>query len=179
MGMLVSDFACREMTESSTSLVQRWNHLLRRHRRTSVPNPDLATAAPDEVPPPALLYPQAVRDDEQRFRWRKHPLLLRQAADDPGERQRTAATRGLFLARSGQLDDAREAFREAAQDPTVDLSALPGFWDLSRGGMLAAVDAYEATSRFRDAAALAARIRLRYRPRVVSQIPGTRKTQVN
>jgi hypothetical protein len=61
----------------------------------------------------------------------------------------------------------------AAAETTVDLAAIPGFWQLSRGGMLAAVGAYEDAARFRDASALGAKIRLRYRPRSVAALPET------
>ncbi len=114
------------------------------------------------------------------FRWRRHPQLLGQSTaarpvdvEDHERSARSAAVRGLFLARSGRFDDARSAFAVAAES-SIDLTAIPGFWDLSRSGMLAAAAAYEDVERFREASALSARIRLRYRPRSMSTVPAGR-----
>ncbi len=126
---------------------------------------------------PAEHVPQA--SGAGLFRWRRHPQLLNRSEfsepdpDDLGRGARSASVRGLFLARSGRFDDARTAFAIAAGESTLDLTAIPGFWDLSRGGMLAAVRAYEDAERFRDASALGARIRLKYRPRSISAMPDT------
>lgn len=109
------------------------------------------------------------------FKWRRHPQLRNRSRefDDlpPEERHkgaRAAATRGLFLARSERLGEARAAFAQAAADTSIDLTELPGFWRLSRGAMLVAAVAYEDVERYRDAAALSALIRTRYRPRALA-----------
>jgi hypothetical protein len=114
-----------------------------------------------------------LQEDMTDYRWRKHPQLRPDsnglANPDPGERERMARSvsiRGLFLARSGRLEEARTAFAMAAGDHALDLTAIPGFWSLSRGGMQAAVKAYEDVERYRDASSLEATIRLKYRPRV-------------
>lgn len=114
---------------------------------------------------------------EAPFKWRRHPQL-RERDRDTGERSThdlnriaaAAALRGLFLARSERLGEARAAFALAATDPSIDLTELPGFWQLSRSGMLIAAVAYEDVERFRDASALSARVRTRYRPRAVAPI---------
>lgn len=111
------------------------------------------------------------------FKWRRHPQLRDRSRDmdvrSEGELRRdakAAAVRGLFLARSERLGEARSAFAQAAGDASIDLSELPGFWHLSRGAMLIAAVAYEDVGRFRDAASLAARVRTRYRPRAVAPL---------
>lgn len=114
---------------------------------------------------------------EVPFKWRRHPQL-RDRDRDSGERSthdlsriaEAAALRGLFLARAGRLGEARAAFALAATDPSTDLTELPGFWHLSRGAMLIAAVAYEDVERFRDASALSARIRTRYRPRALAPV---------
>ncbi|HWK79802.1 MAG TPA: hypothetical protein VNP95_03505 [Thermomicrobiales bacterium] len=108
------------------------------------------------------------------FRWRRHPALLRMMAEsslpDDQRLARLAAVRGVLAARNGDLDAAHAHFLEAAREPTIRFQVVPGFWGCSRGGMNAAVAAYEAAGRVRDAAALAATIRTRYRPRAVQAI---------
>lgn len=111
------------------------------------------------------------------FKWRRHPLLRdqRRELDDRSpdglhKGARAAAIRGLFLARSERLAEARASFAQAALDTSIDLSELPGFWQLSRGAMLVAAVAYEDVERYRDASALAARVRTRYRPRAVAPV---------
>ncbi|MDQ3613020.1 MAG: hypothetical protein M3412_01720 [Chloroflexota bacterium] len=110
--------------------------------------------------------------------WRRHPQLRAAPSASPsitsGRRSaRLEAERGMILARGGKFADATAAFVTAASDPKVDLTALPGFWDLSRQGMASAVRAYEHNSRIRDAAALKARMRSTLRPRAIKPLPAT------
>lgn len=77
----------------------------------------------------------------------------------------------MILARGGKIPGALEAFITATADPHIDLTALPGFWDLPRQGMMVAVRAYEQNQRIRDAAALEARMRTTLRPRVIKPVP--------
>lgn len=133
-----------------------------------VPVTDSTGVGPDPVHPDVKVA---------HFRWRRHPQLRRRCGPpdivDPVDLQRgarSAAVRGLFLARSGRYDEARASFAAAADEPSLDLTAISGFWDLPRSGMQAAVDAYDDVERFRDAAALGARIRLTYRPRSLATI---------
>lgn len=108
------------------------------------------------------------------FRWRRHPLLLRQPASDLTMDQREArheAVRGLYAARAGAIEVATDHFTRAAQCPEIDLSAIPGFWQLSRSAMMTAVEAYERSGRIRDASALNARLRTMYRPRALTPVP--------
>lgn len=103
------------------------------------------------------------------MKWRRHPALL--STHQPADTARAArrdAVRGLFAARSGALNVATTHFARAAACPEIDLATIPGFWQLDRAAMLAAVEAYEQVERFRDAAALAARIRTELRPRILS-----------
>ena len=87
-------------------------------------------------------------------------------------RARAAAFRGWLLARQRRFVSAQAAFAEAARlDPALDLTTIPGFWELERGGHEAAARAYDEIGRGREATALAARLRQTYRPRLV---PGRR-----
>ena len=116
----------------------------------------------------------ALSDTDKR--WQRHPQLRSQqsvrASISGGERSaRLEAERALILARGGKLAEAVEAFHTAAKDPAVDLSSLPGFWDMPRSSMMTAVRAYEQADRLRDAAALEARIRHLMRPRALRPVP--------
>lgn len=115
---------------------------------------------------------------DTRFRWRRHPQLRNRPVADPNATAAASlhdahpsAARGIQLAQHERLTEAREAFAIAARDETIDLTTIPGFWTLSRAGMLEAASAYADVDRFRDAAALAAHIRTTYRPRAVTRVP--------
>ena len=83
-------------------------------------------------------------------------------------RARAAAVRGLMLARKRRYGAAQAAFAEAARfDAGLDLSDVPTFWELPRGGQEAAVRAYEEVGRLQDAGALEATLRSTFRPRAV------------
>ena len=114
----------------------------------------------------------------EAFRWRKHPQLRSGEAFEPlpevdhdVRSARAAAVRGMFAARGRRYEEAEVAFTHAASEPSIALTELPGFWALSRAGMNAAVSAYETNSRYRDAAALAARLRVVHRPRLLVSLP--------
>lgn len=112
------------------------------------------------------------------FRWRRHPALRKpqpsvsEADDVPIALRQThlAAVRGVQAAHDGRIAAAAQWFAEAVQDRAITLQHVPGFWECSRAGMQAAVDAYDAAERFRDSAALAAIIRTRYRPRALTPL---------
>ncbi len=200
--MLVTNLAYRDMEVRSNGLVDRLGQFARRFVRRSTGTITAKDAAGQLAPGHQAhvrllalhqeLYPTRDTNDSEAdgpesieaFRWRRHPQLLNRAepltppdADDLERRARSAAVRGLFLARSGRYDGARSAFAAAASERSVDLTAIPGFWDLPRSGMLAAVGAYDDVRRFRDASALGARIRLAYRPRSISAVPDSPETQ--
>jgi hypothetical protein len=83
-------------------------------------------------------------------------------------RARAAALRALALSRGRRFDAARDAFTDAALlDPTLDLTRTPTFWKLERAAHEAAIDAYDAAGRDRDAAVLRARVRSTFRPRAL------------
>lgn len=102
-------------------------------------------------------------------KWRRHAKL--RAYEAPlsidVRNGRHEAVRGLFAARAGALDVATQHFTAAACWDEVDLTAVPGFWNLTRGQMQTAVDAYERANRYRDAAALDAQIQTIFRPSLV------------
>jgi hypothetical protein len=181
-GMLVSDLACREMEDRSRSVLDWMTGVIRAWLRRPAAN-QVTVAETDILPEPLAPLPVVPALTEDRFRWRKHPMLLERDAtgqadlNDPGRGASAAATRGLFLARSGRFDDASEAFTIAAREGSIDLTAIPGFWELPRGGMLAAVEAYEATGRFREAASLSARVRLKFKLRLVPEPPSAPRSQ--
>ena len=78
-----------------------------------------------------------------------------------------AALRALFLARQRRFAAAQAAFAEALRlDPGLDLPAVAGFWELERSGHEAAIRAYEAVGREREALILAAKVRQTFRPRL-------------
>ena len=102
----------------------------------------------------------------------------RQSPASPGEpdapltaaerRARAAALRALALSRGRRVDAARDAFTHAALlDPKLDLSRTPTVWKLERAAHEAAIDAYVAAGRDRDAAVLRARVRSTFRPRAL------------
>lgn len=189
--MLVTDFAYRDMEARSNGMADRVAQFVRWLLRRPAPTISLPDSpvqvAPEEkahtlARPPSLegnVNAEPLRLEAiETFRWRRHPQLLNRSeagattdVEDLERSARSSGVRGLFLARSGQTDEARVAFATAASELSVDLAAIPGFWTLSRAGMLAAVAAYNDVERYRDAAALGARIRLTYRPRSVSAVP--------
>lgn len=195
--MLVTDLALRDMEHEADSLVGSLGRLLGRlrgHHPASTkrsfasvgtngtgPGADRATVSDDTIVAGSVArFPPATAEStgESPFKWRRHPQL--RARSDTGRNPdprselemrceaKAAAVRGLFLARSERLEEARSAFVEAATDPSIDLAALPGFWQLSRRAMLTAALAYEDVGRYRDASALSARVRTKYRPRAVA-----------
>lgn len=189
--MLVTNLAYRDMEAHADGLTDAFGRFVRRLLGRAVPAAAVDSPYRIAAEHRAHLRLVAQGNEDQGiaqspdsdtgdvFRWRRHPQLLNQAdAVNPGDiedlerRARSAAVRGLFLARSGRLDEARSAFAVAATEPAVDLTAIPGFWELTRSGMLAAVGAYEEAGRFREASALGARIRLTYRPRPLAPVPG-------
>lgn len=94
--------------------------------------------------------------------------LQRAELSSDERRARAIALRGLSEARSGAIESARETFAAAASlDPALDLSRLPSFWQLPKPVHEAVVDAYLDADRGRDAADLTARLRTRFRPRLL------------
>jgi hypothetical protein len=191
--MLVTEPAYREMEVQSARLGSRVRSLLRRLTGREVEpttvegvylqRPEhrshLHVVARASI---ASQSPTNERDVvEPDFRWRRHPLLRDRAVDGDTSADRdldlrsarSAAVRGIFFARSRRFAEAEASFADAATHSQLDLAATPGFWDLSRAGMDAAIRAYEANGRFRDASALAARIRVMYRPKSVTPLPPT------
>jgi hypothetical protein len=95
-------------------------------------------------------------------------------------RARAVAVSALMRVRDGRFDLARDLFAEAAAlDPALDLSTVPGFWNLPRRGQEAAVTAYELSDRISDAELLAANLRYRFRPKLVRRQPLTGAAQPN
>lgn len=184
--MLVTEMAYRDMTARLARVTSCLGWLLAQLRVTlpageySAEKKAPAGCASNLrlVEPPDHSPQMALGDDRSdAFRWRKHPQLLKAGGreefdiEDLERGARSSAVRGLFLARCGRFDEAKDAFVIAALEPSVDLTAIPGFWELSRAGMMAAESAYESAERFREASALAARIRRQFRPRLVPAIP--------
>lgn len=197
--MLVTDLALRDMEQEAESLVGSLGRLLGRlrghhpastkrpfaslGRNGTCPGADRAAESDDTIVAATVArFPPATAEStgESPFKWRRHPQLRARSDNSrsPDARSeleirreaKAAAVRGLFLARSERLEEARSAFVEAAADPSTDLADLPGFWQLSRRAMLTAALAYEDVGRYRDASALSARVRTKYRPRAVAPL---------
>ncbi len=104
---------------------------------------------------------------------------LRVSTPDAGlagheQRARVMALRGLSQARDGEYERAQTTFASAARlDPQLDLALLPSFWNLPRRAHEVAVAALHDANRARDAAALTATLRTRFRPRVLRAINHT------
>ena len=144
-------------------------------------NDDISSASPkpvkqkqkpvqEESQPALRLMPDPdTQAQHPSHKWRRHEALRTYEAPLPSEVRdgRHEAVRGLFAARSGALDVATQHFTLAARCDDVDITAVPGFWKLTRGQMQTAVDAYEAAGRYRDAAALDAHIATIFRPSLV------------
>ncbi len=122
-----------------------------------------------------LMKPVVPEHDASSHKWRRHPQLRDYEAPISAD-VRTArheAVRGLCAARAGASEVASTHFTFAAGCDEVDITAVPGFWSLTRGQMQIAVDAYERVGRVRDAAALDAQIATIFRPSLVGvkQLP--------
>ncbi len=87
------------------------------------------------------------------------------------QRARVLALRGLSQARDGEYERAQTTFASAARlDPRLDLALLPSFWALPRRAHDAAIAALHDAGRRRDAAALTATVKTRFRPRALRAI---------
>jgi hypothetical protein len=184
--MIMTDLALRDIQMQRETLLDRCRHLFvavfgrsSDHRLPAEiaerPAPVLRAMPAAPRPRQQIKMVAAAPAMETDKRWQRHPQLRARQAEPaplPGSERaaRLAAERGISLARGGKLVEAVEAFATAASDETIDLGALPGFWDLPRNGMLAAVQAYERTERLRDASALEARIRHMFRPRALKPV---------
>lgn len=107
------------------------------------------------------------------MRFRAQVRLRRSDTELAGheQRARVLALRGLSQARDGEYERAQTTFASAARlDPRLDLALLPSFWSLPRRAHDVAVAALHEANRGRDAAALTATIRTRFRPRAVRAI---------
>lgn len=137
---------------------------------TAVPAPSLRKPGPSSGESPLRLMPSTTATKQQSsHKWRRHPQLRAYEAPltEDVRQGRHEAVRGLFAARAGATEVATRHFTIAAQCPELDLTAVPGFWNLTRGQMQTAVNAYEAVGRYRDAAALDAQIATIFRPSLV------------
>ena len=129
----------------------------------------MKTAALAQRPTLTLMKRIDSREEVESHRWRRHPQLREYEAPITTD-VRTArheAVRGLCAARAGANDVAINHFAIAARCADVDITAVPGFWSLTRGQMQMAVDAYDRVGRIRDAAALDAQIATIFRPSLV------------
>jgi hypothetical protein len=87
------------------------------------------------------------------------------------QRARVLALRGLSQARDGEYERAQTTFASAARlDPRLDLALLPSFWNLPRRAHDASIAALHDAGRRRDAAALTATVKTRFRPHALRAI---------
>jgi hypothetical protein len=88
------------------------------------------------------------------------------------QKARAAAVRGLVNARDGRFDKARALFGEAlSHDPALDLTQIPTFWKLPRGGQDAAVEAYQDVGMQKEAKILSSNLNYHFRPKLVRRRP--------
>lgn len=187
--MLISDMAVRELENQRDTFFDSCRRAFlslfgrssdhRLPAEASAANGAALRSVPAAAPIPVLrASPTPAPPDaaEMAQPWRRHPQLRTAPQPIPPvsafrRSARLEAERAMILARGGKFADATEAFITAASDPHIDLTALPGFWDLPRQGMASAIRAYEQTKRIRDAAALEARMRHTLRPRAIKPVP--------
>lgn len=165
--------------EHSEPMVLRMAHAIARYIGFGEEEPltthavmaEIPVSKPTVAPKPRLSVVESVqtREEARLTKWRRHPQLreYRPAISDDVRTARHEAVRGLCAARAGASDVALNHFSIAARCEQVDLTAVPGFWKLTRGQMQMAVEAYEKVGRYRDAAALDAHIATIFRPSLV------------
>jgi hypothetical protein len=73
----------------------------------------------------------------------------------------------LYAAHKGDVEEAFLQFLQAVSEAAIDLTAMPSFWQMPRGAIVAAAEAYDRVGRLREASALQARVRTELRPRNV------------
>lgn len=113
------------------------------------------------------------RAEPDLMRFRSRVRTTQRTSDLAGheQRARVLALRGLSQARDGEYERAQTTFASAARlDPGLDLALLPSFWDLPRRAHEVAVAALHDADRRRDAAALTATIKTRFRPKALRAI---------
>lgn len=186
--MLVTDLAMQDMTERSDAALNRlWRALSRPFRTENAPTVTIVALSAVSDPVAQVPIRALPPTDRETQEWRRHPQLRCQdgAQVEPAlsmseRRARASAVRGILLARGGRFSESRSAFHAAiSADPTTDLAATPGFWELSRRGMFSAIEAYEDHERYREAAALEASIRRTFRPRIVTnELPTVARPRV-
>jgi len=122
----------------------------------------------DDIPAAALT---TAEPELMRFRSQVRPRRAGDALAGHEQRARVLALRGLSQARDGEYERAQTTFASAARlDPRLDLALLPSFWDLPRRAHDAAIAALHDAGRRRDAAALTAAVKTRFRPRALRAI---------
>ena len=185
--MLVTEFAMMDPGPSGNSLLCRclraisqffgFGHSPAETRSVYSSDAQAPRSLPTATPPSRLHIvpaPETSRLSITDHKWRRHQQLLHRPTSMLPQDEREArhhAVRGLYAARAGAVDAAEDCFTQAAACADIDLCEIPGFWQLDRTAMLAAVRAYEVNGRLREASALNARIRVSLRPRVLAPIP--------
>jgi hypothetical protein len=165
---------CLEASKSRLAdgfVVRWWRRLGRGRASAAVSRPEFPTFSPADatrtdavapVPPvPTVAEPVAAVGAVS-------PEAQAENLTATERRARAAALRGLFLARQRRFPAAERAFAEAVRlDPALDLATIPTFWDLERAAHEGIVRVYETEGHGRRAAVLTARLRERFRPRLV------------
>ncbi len=181
--MILSDVAIVDLRLQQRALVARLTALMHWPRREPVTmlasaftRTSSSSSAPPATAPVEIRIMPPPQDEEPHFRWRRHPRLraitAKRARLEPAELSaRQAAIRGLMLARSHDYAGAQAAFTEAARYPHLDLTSIPTFWQLTRAGQDAAIQAYQDAGRERDALVLATALDNAFRPRALPALP--------
>lgn len=119
----------------------------------------------------SLLSEPQPEPDLMRFRSQIRTGHSRSDLNGQEQRARILALRGLSQARDGEYERAQTTFASAARlDPMLDLALLPAFWELPRRAHDVAIAALHEANRGRDAAALTATVKTRFRPRALRAI---------
>lgn len=128
-------------------------------------------APPQSSPQPQVHPVVAPAPMPRQHKWQRHTQLRAYTPPiTPDVREaRRCAVRGIYAVREGATEVALDHFIQAARCREVDLTAVPGFWELTRGQMMVAVDAYERVERYREAASLDAQISTIFRPQLVGE----------
>jgi hypothetical protein len=125
----------------------------------------------DEIEPVLAAAEPLPEPDLMRFRSQLRVSSPSVDLNGHEQKARVLALRGLSQARDGEYERAQTTFASAARlDPRLDLALLPSFWALPRRAHEVAIAALHDATRGRDAAALKATVKTRFRPRALHAI---------
>jgi len=166
------------LTDCGIDQLELWRHrITHRFGQIVFGRPDDSTesyqAGWDSAEPEAFERMSELQPEADLLRFRSRVQVSRTPSDLDGheQRARVLALRGLSQARDGEYERAQTTFASAARlDPRLDLALLPSFWNLPRRAHDVAIAALHDADRRRDAAALTATVKTRFRPHALRVI---------